>query len=80
MKLQIFEVISVVVLKCHVVRILFPGKPNVHIRSVYFDHDDGRILPRKKILVYSTTGLIATAGNFDNKVTGTKIQTLFFVN
>lgn len=31
MKLQIFEVISVVVLKCHVVRILFPGKPNVHI-------------------------------------------------
>ena len=58
MKLQIFEVISVVVLKCHVVRILFPGKPNVHIRSVYFDHDDGRILPRKKILVYSTTGLI----------------------
>ena len=61
MKLQIFEVISVVkkvVLKCHVVRILFPGKPNVNIRSVYFDHDDGRILPRKKILVYSTTGLI----------------------
>ena len=58
MKLQIFEVISVVVLKCHVVRILFPGKPNVNIRSVYFDHDDGRILPRKKILVYSTTGLV----------------------
>ena len=63
MKLQIFEVISVVkkvVLKRHVVRILFPGKPNVHIRSVYFDHDDGRILPRKKILVYSTTGLITS--------------------
>ena len=64
LKLQIFEVLSVVkklVLKRHVVRILFPGNASVNLRSVYFDNDDGRKQCRKKNIVYSTTRLIITA-------------------
>ena len=60
LKLQIFEVLSVVkkvVLKRHVVRIPFPVNLAVNLRSVYFDQDEGRKQPRKKDVVYLVTGL-----------------------
>ena len=60
LKLQIFEVLSVVkkvVLKRHVVRIPFPVKLAVNLRSVHFDQDEGRKQPRKKDVVYLVTGL-----------------------
>ena len=63
MKLQIFEVLSVVkkvVLKCHVVRIPFPVNLAVNLRSVYFDQDEGRKQPRKKDVVCLVTGLVLT--------------------
>ena len=61
MKLQIFEVLSVikkVVLKRHVVRIPFPVNLAVNLRSVYFDQDEGRKQPRKKDVVHLVTGLV----------------------
>ena len=59
LKLQIFEVLSVVkkvVLKRHVVRIPFPVNLAVNLRSVHFDQDEGRKQPRKKDVVYLATG------------------------
>ena len=61
LKLQIFEVLSVVkkvVLKRHVVRIPFPVNLAVNLRSVYFDQDEGRKQPRKKYIVHLATGLV----------------------
>ena len=63
LKLQIFEVLSVVkkvVLKRHVVRIPFPVNLAVNLRSVHFDQDEGRKQPRKKDVVYLVTGLVIT--------------------
>ena len=62
MKLQIFEVLSVVkkvVLKRHVVRIPFPVNLAVNLRSVYFDQDEGRKQPRTKDVVHLVTGLLS---------------------
>ena len=69
MKLQIFEVISVVVLKRHVVQILFPVNLAVNLQSVYFDKDEGCKQPCKKDIVYLATGLITCSVYYNNFVT-----------
>ena len=66
LKLQIFEVLSVVkkvVLKRHVVRIPFPVNLAVNLRSVYIDQDEGRKQPRTKNVVHLVTGLKMTLGS-----------------
>ena len=63
LKLQIFEVLSVVkkvVLKRHVVRIPVPLNLAVNLRSAYFDKDEGHKQSRKKDIVYLVTGLVRT--------------------